>query len=248
MNNLETQKILSKIKKCFALSKSANANEAAVALKQAYALARKYNLEHRLEEVCEISSGRQLPAGYQINLPLYLAKLLNLINFVFQTRSVTRAQRISESQVKTTVEFHGYESDILIAEYAWEVLSKILTRARTIFLNTHRDGRMNKVTKTRHADIYSLGWIHSVEEEVKNLGRELSVGERTAHDDKIKAYQGVLYNNALVMSKVKANPIAAAAGISNKEYAAYQKGIADGKDVTLGKGVNASVKKCKALT
>lgn len=248
MNNLETQKILSKIKKCFALSKSANANEAAVALKQAHALAKKYNLEHRLEDVCEITSGRQLPAGYQLNLPLYLAKLLNLINFIFQTRSVTQAVRISESQVKTTVEFHGYESDILIAEYAWEVLSKLLTRERTIFLNTNTDGRMNKVTKTRRADIYSLGWIHSVQEEVKNLGRDISDEEREEHDNKIKAYQGVLYNNALVMSKVKANPIADAAGISNKEYAAYQKGLADGKDVSIGKGVGGKAKKFKALT
>ena len=107
---------------------------------------------------------------------------------------------------------------------------------------------MNKITKTRRADIYSLGWIHSVQEEVKNLGRDISDEEREAHDNKIKAYQGVLYNNALVMSKVKANPIADAKVVSNKEYAAYQKGLADGKDVSIGKGVAGKNKKFKALS
>ena len=234
----KTKKILEKIKKCFALSKSANANEAAVALKQAYALARKYNLENKIEALCQITSGKKLPAGNQINLPLYLATLLNLINQVFHTRSLTHVIRISDSQIKSSVDFYGYASDILIAEYAWEVLSTILIRSRTNFLSQNTAGRMKKTTKTRRADLYCLGWIYSVYEEVKMLGREISEEERNAHAEKIKTYQCLIYNNALAPSKIKESPLATT--ISLKEHDAYKKGLSAGKNVAIAKGVHGA--------
>lgn len=42
---MDHQRILEKIKKCFALSKSSNPNEASIALKQAHALAKQYKID-----------------------------------------------------------------------------------------------------------------------------------------------------------------------------------------------------------
>ena len=238
-------RIIDKIKKCFALSKSSNANEAAVALKQAYALARKYSLDSKIVEFCQITSGRKLAAGNQLKLPLYLAKLLNLINYVFQTRSVIAVERVTDSWVQSSVEFYGYESDIIIAEYAWEVLSNLLIKSRAEFLSQKTEGRMNKSTKIQGADYYCLGWIESIYEEVNTLGREIPEEERMAHSEKIQAYQGVLFKNALLTSKIKGNHLSKE--ISDKQFAAYSKGVIAGKNVSIGRGMNGTVSDFKLL-
>jgi hypothetical protein len=43
---VDQQRILEKIKKCFALAKSTNQHEAAIALKQAYALAKQHGIDN----------------------------------------------------------------------------------------------------------------------------------------------------------------------------------------------------------
>lgn len=232
-----TKRVIEKIRKCFALSKSVNANEAAVALKQAYALARKYNLDNQIEELSQITSGKNLFTCNQKSLPLYLDKLLGLINYIFQTRSVTTCKYITYTRVVNTVKFFGNESDIMIAEYAWAVLSKILIKSRSNFLKKSTDGRMKKITKTRMADIYALGWIHSVQEEIKNLGRDISEKDRAAHSEKIRAYQNLIFDNTLVHTKTKRDSLSKQPTISEKEYNAYKNGIADGKTVSIDKGV-----------
>ena len=66
---MDKEKILDKIKKCLALSKSANEHEAAQALKQAQALMEKHEVnavDIALSEVSEQKADRKMALNWQI--------------------------------------------------------------------------------------------------------------------------------------------------------------------------------------
>lgn len=136
--NNEIEKILDKIRKCFALSKSSNSHEAAQALKHAYALARKYNIEN-IEELCKITSSNKVMAASTKKLPVYLQRLASLIMNTFNVRGILSTKyKKCVDYIKpdyTEIEFYGIESDVIIAEYAWNILRRMLVNARKEYLN-----------------------------------------------------------------------------------------------------------------
>ena len=228
--NMDTdqQKIFNKIQKCFALSESANPHEAAVALKQAHALAKKYNIDYNAVAKQQINAGQQLDVCYQKSLPIYLTELINLVNFVFQTQSVISKVQVNDSQVKLVIEFIGRTCDVVVAENAWVFLSNILLKLRTKFLNHQIMGRTNKVLRNNRADLYSLGWVNSIYEEIKLTETELDLSERQKLDQEIVQFQAENY--AL---KTSSKPQLSLAINDHKDYLAYQQGLKDGKNVSL---------------
>lgn len=231
--DFDKKKIIEKIKKCFALSTSANPHEAAIALGQAHALARKYNIENIDSLQNNISVGEKLHASNQLSVPTYLVRLINLINRIFNTKTVIHPTRITEKKNKSSIEFFGLACDIAISEYAWTVLSRLLIKARTDFLEKCIDKRMNRSTKSSRADLYALGWVQSVEKLVVNLGYNLSEEELQKHVAQIELLMNTVHPDLTSGKELKKfNNY-----LSANEIDAFLKGRDDGKLVSLGKGL-----------
>ncbi len=231
----DKKKIIDKIKKCFALSNSANPNEAAIALSQAHALARKYNIENVDSLQNSISVGEKIYACNQLSFPGYLTRLLNLIKRIFNTQAIHLPERITENRNISRIEFYGLPCDIAISEYAWTTLSRLLTKARTKFLQECTDKRMKRATKSNRADLYALGWVQSIEKLVINLGYNLSEEEQEKRAAQIESLMQTMYPDGLTSGK-SLKPLNN--NLSTTEYNAFLKGFNDGKSVTLGKGLN----------
>jgi hypothetical protein len=240
----EKEKILEKIKKCFALSKSANPHEAAVALKQAHALIKKHNIDNQIVDLCEMTSGNYLHAAKLKKLPVYLNKLLQIISSVFLVDAVIFSDRNVENKFNKTIKFYGHESDIMIAEYAWITLSKQLIQNRKSFINKYTDKQIKNATKTKRANIYAIGWVSGIYEEIKDLRRDISSEAMKEHFAAINNYISVVHDD-LIEAKNKLNP---AKNMTEQEYDAFIQGIKDGESVTIGKGVNSSIFKPNLLT
>ena len=221
---MDQQRILEKIKKCFALSKSSNANEAAIALKQAYALARQYGIEH-MELLTQISNSDLIRVSRTTDRLDY--KLMDLIEDIFNVSTV-----INTSGVKKKVRFFGNANDVIIAGYIFEVLSRLLKKARTEFLKNHTDNRMKKETKTRRAELFSRAWIEAIEEEVlkfKAEDSEYPEGHSQAIAEYKKNFYGRELENAKMNSKVH--------DYKEADYSAYSRGKTEGSKVKINNAV-----------
>lgn len=89
---MNKEKILDKIKKCLALSKSANEHEAAQALKQAQALMEKYEVnvvDIALSEVSEQGADRRMA----FKLADWQWSVANMIADIFGCQSYQRGRR-----------------------------------------------------------------------------------------------------------------------------------------------------------
>lgn len=218
---MDQQRILDKIKKCFALAKSPNQHEAAIALKQAYAFAKQYGIDN--PELSINISNTNLINTRSISERMDY-KLLQLVQNTFNVMAVIEGKKIR---------FFGYDYNVTIAGYIFNVLSKLLKKARLEFLNTHTDNRMKKQTKTRRADLFCDGWINAVTDEILKFqpGNE---SEFTNDETKlIESYISNFYETKLYPMKTKK-----AHDFKEADYSAYYKGKMAGDNITINRGVN----------
>ena len=132
---MNKKEIIEKIKKCLALSKSANQHEAATALRQAQALMEKYNIDADDAELLGIvnaeilGSGSQKPPVFESMLAQSIAKLMDCKVFLsYQVHRTT-----STAKVVAVWHFTGFDPAPEIASYAFDVLYRQLKKARTNF-------------------------------------------------------------------------------------------------------------------
>ena len=148
-------KIISKIKKCLALSKSSNPHEAAIALKQAENMMRLYNIEHEDIAAAELTEARAKSKSGQ-NPPIWDAVLFDAVLNAFGVTGIYLPQGYGRSEKA----FIGHSVAVEIAKYAYEVLYRKLIRARKVYI-AEELSRYSTYSKTRHADTYCQGWVQS---------------------------------------------------------------------------------------
>jgi hypothetical protein len=163
MNELE--KIKSKLKKLFALSRSPNANEAALALE----MAQKLMIEHGIKrddvgefEVIENDikgSGNERP-------PLYEMHLISNIATAFGCQLAYGWHKGHESESGYICGWYGHtfvglEHHVQIACFIAEVLFRKLKKARNEYLKQLTRVR-SKINKIKRADEFCLGWSLTV--------------------------------------------------------------------------------------
>lgn len=114
-------RIMRKIQRCLALSQSANAHEAGIALRQAQALMGEYGVNQEdiaLSDLdvamAEISSGMRPPR--------YVRLLESLISQSFGTSAVYVPCRDEADRIYGRYEFIGPRDAVAVAVYAYEVL------------------------------------------------------------------------------------------------------------------------------
>lgn len=151
---MDKQKILAKIKKCLALSKSANEHEAAQALKHAQALMREHQISSDdlvlsdIEE-CGIDCANQLPVWQQA--------LANLCGLALGAKAYTSGY-YNAMQIK----FYGLNGRAEMAAYAYEVLLRQVRKERRQYLKTHLNRVRKASNKTYRADEFCKGWVNAV--------------------------------------------------------------------------------------
>ena len=169
--SMSREDAIQKIKKCLALSKSANQHEAASALRHAQALMEKYNIDADDAELLGIvnaeilGSGSQKPPVFESMLAQSIAKLMDCK--VFLSYQMNRTS--STSKVISVWHFAGFDPAPEIASYAFDVLYRQLKKARTTFINTTLKRVQIRANKVKRADMFCEGWVLEASEQARRI-------------------------------------------------------------------------------
>lgn len=159
-------RILEKIKKCLALGKSSNANEAAAALRQAQKLMAKHGItEEELEILGYGQEDVDMPVQANKTLPLYISYFLDLIMHAFGVRAIV-GRTVRQSDASYTISYLGARGRVMMAAYAHTVCWRSMTTSWTAFLAENPWLRGQRGSRTG----FYLGWIEEVKSKVEEIG------------------------------------------------------------------------------
>ena len=164
-------KILAKVKKCLALSASANPHEAATALRQANALMEKHGIstnEITLADIGEAwttsqTMSRDKPANWEVRLVVVVGKAFGcqlMANRHPLPRGCGHANRGGYI-------FVGLKHQVEVAAYTAGVLIRKCKSARQKWLRDHFSGFGRgvvggKAQMTRMGDMFAEGWVDAI--------------------------------------------------------------------------------------
>lgn len=216
---MSNERIIEKIKKCLALSRSANEHEAAAALRQAQALMRQHRIEMSDVEMSEISestvaaSVKRSPPRWENNMMLYIAKAFGC-EIIFYINIIHRADWV----------FVGGSSEVLVAKYSADVLLRQVRAARRVYIE-ERLSRCKNKTKTARADAFCLGWVYTA----------CALLEKYERHGALDGYMALKHNNDLTDLAVRDRTTAA----GKRGFDDFVSGGLAGKSAQLHDGVGA---------
>lgn len=164
------ERVIRKIKRCLALSKSSNENEAATAMRQAQALMREYRLTEidvHLSDVGEVESDSSRPK----RRPTWDLHLGSIVGEAFGVRSFRRRHWCSTTRRVVERELYvGVNPAPQIAMYAYEALLAKLTIARREYVAQVRSGKQRSDYSPETAgDHFALAWVSAVYDKIHEL-------------------------------------------------------------------------------
>lgn len=165
--------VIEKIKKCLALSKSANQHEAAAALRQAYILMEKYNIDADdaellgIQEALILGSGSRKPTIFEAQLAQAIARMMDCQLLLSQDIKFDH-QNFSFKKINQW-KFIGFDPAPEIATYAFDVLYRQLKKARKQFIDTSLKRVKIIANKTKRADLFCEGWVAEAVKQVGNI-------------------------------------------------------------------------------
>ena len=164
--------VIEKIKKCLALSKSANQHEAAAALRQAMAFMDKYKIDADdpellgIAEASILGSGSQKPTVFEAVLANSIAQMMGCK--VILSGDIKITKDLSFKKVAAW-KFIGFDPAPEIASYAFEVLYRQLKKARSVFISENLKRVQIKANKVKRADLFCEGWVIEATKLVSDL-------------------------------------------------------------------------------
>ena len=164
--------VIEKIKKCLALSKSANQHEAAAALRQAMAFMEKYKIDADdpellgIVEASILGSGSQKPTVFEAVLANSIAKMMGCKAILSGDIKITKDLSFKKVAAWT---FIGFDPAPEIASYAFEVLYRQLKKARSVFISENLKRVQIKANKVKRADLFCEGWVIEATKLVSDL-------------------------------------------------------------------------------
>lgn len=172
------QKIINRIKKCFAMADSSNPNEAATALRQAHALMDKHGISSLEITMADIGEGeaafqslaRDKPARWEGFLATMIAKAFGC---QILTSLVQNSKVLGVSNEGTWI-FVGLKQKAELAAYTMIVLARRCKKARREWLASGMGGLNIKAgekraKKTMMADAFAEGWVCAVTKMVQDF-------------------------------------------------------------------------------
>ncbi|KZN57633.1 hypothetical protein N473_07085 [Pseudoalteromonas luteoviolacea CPMOR-1] len=158
------KRILSKIKRCLALAKSAtNEHEAAAAMRSAQALMEKHRISIHDVGFADIDEQRTVCGVNRV--VRYQAMFINLIERAFGVDSFIQ-QTFSQSEIR----FIGIAPQPELASYCWDVMWAKLKADRAKYVQ-QQSNRCKRSTKIARGDRFAEGWVISIYEQVSQFAR-----------------------------------------------------------------------------
>ncbi len=170
-NTHDTSKILDKIKKCLELSKSTNANEAAVALKQAKALMEKYAIDE-IDIKISVVAETETHSSNTKSIKNYEASLANLVAREFNCELIINhvaTKKWNGKSHKRSWAFVGLKPYNEIAAYVFDVLNSRLKKDRLNYVKYKLIGFYDKGLKTQRANAFCDAWVYRISTTVKDF-------------------------------------------------------------------------------
>jgi len=151
---MDKHKIIDKIHKCLRLADSGNPNEAAMALRQAQALMRKYNIreEEVRQTINEASAGS---AGYY-NPPYWAVALSELVAQAFDCRAYISRQ----PEQRPVFRFIGVNYAATVSAYTFTVLFRQLRRARRQYIDDQNC--QDAQERLRLGNVFAQAWLFRI--------------------------------------------------------------------------------------
>jgi hypothetical protein len=165
---MNREEAILKIKKCLALAKSANENEAAIALRQAQSLMREFQIDPELLDIVEAScesKATKIPQAWEASLVLIIARAMQC-KPIFSSGSSTWG-------IKASWTFIGVDPAPEVASYTFDVLYRQVIRSRKNFIEATLKRVTVKKNKVRRADLFCEGWVDSVKHLITDLDIEV---------------------------------------------------------------------------
>lgn len=159
---MDKKTAIEKIKKCLALSKSANEHEAAAALRQAQALMEKFGVEDGDILMSEVSESR-VKAGAKSRPVQWESWLSTTVASAFGCHKIFVAGWEAGHW-----QFIGCGPAPEIATYAYSVLLRQLRKARAEFQQAHCK-RLKPASRIRRADLFCEAWVNAVRRQIQTL-------------------------------------------------------------------------------
>lgn len=152
------KKIIDKICKCLRLSESGNPNEAALALRQATSMMKKYGISDAQVMSAEVTEGTT-QVGERYNPPFWALALANLVAEAFQCRNLISRQYGRQPEFR----FVGLGFKTEVATYSYIVLHRYLLGAIDEFEQSVKDsGVEDEKDIQRRVDVFTQGWLFRV--------------------------------------------------------------------------------------
>lgn len=155
---MTNDKILDKIKKCLKLSTSSNEHEAAAALRQAQKLMAAHGISQLDLGLADIGQ-EEVNSKYSVStIKPFEGRLINMICKAFGCSIVFKGAGGRQYAKFLIV---GIKSQVEIAQYTCEVMSRKLFSARSSF-NKSLPTYLSRNEKTIQCDGFSMGWVEGV--------------------------------------------------------------------------------------
>lgn len=151
------KKIIDKIYKCLRLSESGNPNEAALALRQATSMMKKYGISDAQVLAAEVTESAT-QAGERFNPPFWALALANLVAEAFQCRNLISRQYGRRPEFR----FIGLGFKAEVATYSYSVLHRYLLRAIEEFELSAEDSAKDELEKQRRIEVFAQAWLFRV--------------------------------------------------------------------------------------
>lgn len=162
---MNREQALAKIKKCLALSKSANPHEAAAGLRQAQALMALHSISDTDVTLADVRHCAA-PARY-VEMLLWEAKLARLVADTFGCNMLQSSRRVLQAGARlvkqSTYVFIGTGSAPEVASYAYDILARQCAKSRLAHIRKQPKNCKPR-TLTARGDEYAFGWVVGVSE------------------------------------------------------------------------------------
>ena len=167
MSDIDKKRIMDKIIRCLALSKSSNEHEAAMALRQAHAMMEKHGIS--LDDV-KLADIKFKPSSIRTarRPAVYLAYLANTIGELFGCK-IYLGNGEGKLEYSPVFVFVGLEMHSTIASYAHDSLARQLKSARLEYMRTELKRVRLAKNKTARADAFCEGWVVTVSKLIEKL-------------------------------------------------------------------------------
>lgn len=223
---MDRDSAIRKIKACLALGRSANANEAAAAMRQAQKLMAEHGLDEQGVAIADV--GEAAATVRCTGLPAWEVSLARQVAEAFGCEMlVSHGPLLGWGRSrKKTFQFIGVGSAPEVAAYAQDVLSRQCARARQAHI-AQQPKSCKPITKTARGDAFAKAWVWSAVEVLDRFaGNE-------HNKPLLQAYIARTYPN-VTSFKPKSREVG-----RNVKDSSWEAGARAGRDADLKRGVGS---------